>query len=260
MNATEILALFDRRQRQEIEYPDMRKEVLPHVTRFIRPAPGLSLLLHSRLNDNNADQVIQQQMADFTQMRLPFTWKVYAYDQPVNLGERLISFGFEPDSDPPDAVMILDLHAVPPRLAAPIQADVRQITHPEQMEDVIRVEQQVWGGSFEWIQARMGAHLQVPGYLSVFVAYVDGQPTCTGWTYYNLKGDFASLWGGSTVPDYRHKGLYTAVLAARVQEAIRRGYCFLTVDAGAMSGPILAQHGFQVLTHATTYDWKIEEG
>ena len=259
MNSNEILTLFDRKQRQEIEYPDMRKEVSPYVTRFIRPAPGLSLLLHSRLTADIADRVIQEQMADFTQMQLPFTWKVYEYDRPADLGERLISCGFEPDSDPPDAVMILDLLNVPPSLLTPVQGDVRRITHADQLEDVIQVEQQVWGGSFEWIRARMGGHLEVPGYLSVFVASVDQQPACTGWIYYNLKGEFASLWGGSTVPDYRQQGLYTAVLAARVQEAIQRGYRFLTIDAGAMSGPIVARHGFQVLTHATTYDWKIEE-
>lgn len=45
MDTQEILALFDRQQRVDIEYPDMRKEVLAHVVRFIRLAPA-ELILH----------------------------------------------------------------------------------------------------------------------------------------------------------------------------------------------------------------------
>lgn len=42
MDVQEILALFDKEQRIEMEYPDMRKEVLPHVVRFVRDAPGMA--------------------------------------------------------------------------------------------------------------------------------------------------------------------------------------------------------------------------
>jgi len=258
MNPEAILALYDQQQRLAYEYPDMRKEVLPHVTRHLRPAPGLSLILHSRLNESNAAQVIQEQIADFTRLRLPFTWKVYQHDQPPDLGEHLMAAGFEPDTDPPDAIMALDLQEAPASLLATPAVQIRRLTQPVELDDVIRVEQQVWGGSFDWIRARMGSHLSVPGYLSVFVAYLDGQPACAGWTYYNLKGEFAGLWGGSTVPEQRTRGCYTAILAARVQEAIRRGYRFLVVDAVPMSRGILASHGFQVITYATSYDWKID--
>jgi len=68
-----------------------------------------------------------------------------------------------------------------------------------------------------------------------------------------------SFGGGSTIPAYRKRGLYTAVLAARVQEAIQRGYRFLTIEAGAMSRPIVAAHGFQLLTTTWSYGWKGNE-
>ncbi len=254
MHPHEILALFDRQQRIEIEYPDMRKEVLPHVTRFVRPAPGMSFILHSRLNESNADAAIQEQIAYFTQRDQPFEWKVYDYDTPPDLRDRLVAHGFEPDD--PDAVMVLDMQAAPPTLLAPVEADVRRIAERDQLEDVIRVEEQVWGRNFDWITTRLGNHLEIPGYLSVYVAYVDGQPACAGWVYYHRNSQFASLWGGSTVPAYRQKGLYTAVLARRVQEAVERGYRFLTIDASPMSRPIVAKHGFQLLTYAHACEWK----
>jgi len=250
----ELSALFDRQLRIEIEHHGMQREVLPHVVRFVRPAPGMSYVLYSRLDETNVDTVIQEQIDYFTRLDLQFEWKVYDHDTPPDLKDRLIAYGFTPED--PDAVMVLDLQDAPPTLLEPVTADVRSIKHRSQLDDVIKVEEQVWGRNFDWITERLGDHLEVPGYLSVYVAYVDGQPACSGWVYYHANSQFASLWGGSTVPDYRKRGLYTALLATRAQEAVRRGYRFLTIDASPMSHPIVAQHGFRLLTYAHACEWK----
>jgi GNAT superfamily N-acetyltransferase len=106
-----------------------------------------------------------------------------------------------------------------------------------------------------WITENLAADLEAPGYLSVYAAYVAGQPACAGWIYFHPNGQFADLWGGSTVPEHRGRGLYTAVLAARVQEAAARGYRFLTIDASPMSQPIVARYGFRLLTMAWECKW-----
>jgi hypothetical protein len=260
MNTQEILALFDREQRIEIEYPGMRKDLLPGCIRFVRPAPGMSFILYSWLDETNADAVIQEQIDYFTQIDQPFSWKVYNYDTPPDLKQRLLAHVFQPDDE--DMVMVLDLRQVPPVLLEPPAADVRRITHRDQLADVIRVEQQVWGGTFDWITDRLGGHMDIPDYVSVFVAYADGQPACTGWTYFVPQGQFASLWGGSTVAEFRQRGLYSAILAARVQEATQRGYRYLTIDASPMSRPIVAKHGFQLLAYAQDFNWipKLTQG
>ncbi len=253
MDTQEILALFDKEQRIEIDYPDMEKEVLPRIVRFVRPAPGMSFVLYSHLDEENVDAAIQEQIAYFSANNQPFEWKVYAHDTPPDLRERLVAYGFEPEDA--DAIMVLDLQEAPPSLLEPVTADVRPITR-DQLDDVIAVEEQVWGGNFEWIKQRMGSHLEVPDYLSIYVAYVNEEPACTGWIYFYKNSQFAGLWGGSTVPAYRKRGLYTAVLAARVQKAIRRGYRFLTIDASPMSRRIVARHGFRQVTEAYACEWK----
>lgn len=253
MDRKEMLALFDREQRIEIEFPDMEKETLPHVVRFVRPAPGMSFVLYSRLDDDNVDAAIQEQIAYFSAKKQPFEWKVYAHDTPPDLKERLAIHGFEVEDT--DAIMVLDLREAPPSLLEPVTADVRPIT-ADQLDDAISVEEEVWGGNFEWMRERMGNHLAVPGYLSMHVAYVEGIPACAGWIYFQPNSHFASLWGGSTVPAYRKRGLYTAVLAARVQEAIDRGYHFVTIDASPMSRPILVRHGFRQVTEAYACEFR----
>jgi hypothetical protein len=254
MNTQEILTLFDKQQRIEIEYPGMTKEIQPHVVRFLRPPPGMSFVLHTTLDESNADAVIQEQIDYFKQIEHPFDWKVYDYDAPSDLRERMVAHGFEQED--PDAVMVLDLHEAPPILLAPPTIDVRRLSERDQLSDVIQIEAKVWNDNFDWIKKRLGDHMEIPGYLSVFVSYLDGNPGCAGWIYYHPNSQFASLWGGSTVSEFRKQGLYTAVLAARVQESIQRGYRFLVIDASPMSRPIVAKHGFELLTYAHVFKLK----
>ena len=87
------------------------------------------------------------------------------------------------------------------------------------------------------------------------VAWVDGTPAACGWIRFRPGGAFASLWGGSTLPELRQRGAYAALVAARLAEARARGARFVTVDAGPMSRPILHQRGFRLLTYATACSW-----
>lgn len=248
-----LRAWFDREQRIDIVYPDMLKESSPEIVRFIRPKPGMSFIAYSYLTAANADNVIRAQIDDFRQRDLNFTWKIYDYDVPADLAHRLTVWGFV--ADEPEAVMLLDLEQAPSSLLASPGGDVRRLSRPAQLEDVIQVETEVWGRDFSWMRRRLGQHMQLPGYLEIFVAYVKGQPAAAAWVYLHAASRFATFWGGSTLPEYRRQGLYAALLAARVQVALARGYRFAVVDAGAMSQPILTRHGFRQIATATDYAW-----
>jgi hypothetical protein len=248
-----VLALYDLDQRREIKFPDMDRQAFPHLVRYVRPAPGMSFVLYSDLDEATADTAIDEQVAYFSANRQPFEWKVYAHDRPADLTHRLVRRGFVLED--PDAIMVLDVAAAPQSLLAPPEADVRRLADPVQLAEVVGVLKAVWGEDFDWVYERMGQHMTIPDYLSIFVAYVEKIPACVGWTYY-APGHFAGLWGGSTLEAFRGRGLYTAVLAARVREARARGVPYVTIDAGSMSRPIAARHGFQTITHATACEWK----
>ena len=114
MNLQEVLALYDREQRREIEYPGMSRQVLPRLVRYVRPAPGMSFVLHSDLDEGSADAAINEQLAYFAALQQPFEWKVYAHDRPADLAQRLAARGFVLEE--PDAIMVLDVAAAPPAL------------------------------------------------------------------------------------------------------------------------------------------------
>src|SRR5512145_2311306 len=115
MDKQDLLNLYDHQLRIEIEYPGDRKEALPQLVRFIKPAPGMNFISYSRLDESDLDAVIQEQIAYFAPMPQPFSWHVCDHASPPVLKDRLLAHGFAPDDDP-DAVMVLDVQDASPTL------------------------------------------------------------------------------------------------------------------------------------------------
>lgn len=255
MQPDEILALFDHDERFAVRFPDtQREEVSPNLVRFLMPTNKTGMVIYNKLDEDNADAVIQEQLAYFGGLGYSFEWKHFDHDTPHDLKARLLAAGLEADED--EALMILDIKNAPESLFRPSNHDIRHITSPDEVEDVIGLQRIVWDESFEILERRLKGDLEhSPDMLSVYVAYVDGQPACSAWTYYSPNSQFGSLWGGSTLPAYRKRGLYTAILGVRVRETKSRGRRFLYIDASPMSKPIVAKHGFLQLSTSRPMEW-----
>jgi len=254
MNKNSLLTQYDKDLRMRIMYPEARREVTGDVVRFIRKAPGMNFVSFTFATERHLDRVIDRELAYFSPMSQPFTWKVYDHDLLPSLKQKLVSHNFVGDEDPAD-VMVLMLDEAPADLFQPVKTDIRRITDRDGLKDVIHVLDAVYGGHNTWVNDRLGLHLQYKDYLSVYVAYVEDRPASIAWTYFP-HGQFATLFAGSTVPEHRKQGLYTNLLAVRLQEIRQRGYPFAAVETGAMSKPIVAKHGFQQLTSVWDFEWK----
>lgn len=254
MERHNILVKYDKDLRLRILYPEARKEITGDVVRFVRQAPAMNFVAFTFANEHGLDQVIDKELEYFAPMAQPFTWKVYDHDRLPSLKDKLAARSFIEDDEPAD-VMVLDIHSAPADLFQPVKADIRRITERDGLKDVVHVLDTVYGGSNTWVYDRLGMHLQIPGYLSVYVAYVEDQPASIAWTYFP-HGSFATLFAGSTIAEYRKQGLYTNLLSVRWKEIRARGYDFAVVETGDMSRPIVAKHGFQHLTTVWDYQWK----
>lgn len=258
MNKSEMIALYDRDQRIVIEYPDMRREVTPHVVRHIDSSGfGEGMITYSRLEGADVEPVIREQVSFFEGIGQDFEWKVFDYDGPPDLKERLESHGFTIEEA--EAIEVLDLEHAPGLFWQPVQHQVRRIVDPDQLADVQSVEQRAWDEDAAWVLDYLGDALRkYPERMSVYAAYVGQEPASAAWIFYPEHGQFASLWGGATVPKFRKQGLFTALLAARAQEAKARQVRFLTVDAMPMSRPILEKLGFEMMAWSYPCKWRLK--
>ena len=257
MNNNEMLAIFDREVRRECEWTRMEREVFPNLVRYTETdnPNGSGFISWSALNEKNVDAAIEEQRKYFGSIHMELEWKVYTQDQPANLDDRLLSYGFKPDD--PDALMVAEMDDLPADYWVMDVSAVSRITTPEGVDEITRMESEVWAKDISGFVRGMKYDLEHhPDHLSVFAVWQDGRIVSAAWTHYLLSTSFATLWGGSTLKEYRRKGFYTALLAARAREARDRGFRFLQVDASPDSQPILAKHGFRCLGFSRAFIWK----
>ncbi|HEV3382827.1 MAG TPA: GNAT family N-acetyltransferase [Trebonia sp.] len=97
------------------------------------------------------------------------------------------------------------------------------------------------GASALAAQALAAQALAAPG--GTVVAYSDGVPVGSGGV--TMADGVARLWGGGVVPSARGRGVYRAVLAARLEYATAHGATMALVKGRVeTSGPILRRAGF----------------
>jgi GNAT superfamily N-acetyltransferase len=156
-------------------------------------------------------------------------------------------------------VMVLDLQESRFRTEPPSRGtETRRITDPADLDKVVQIEDAVWHESHAWIADELRYELTLPDEpLLMYLACSDGVPAAAAWIRFHRGTDFAALFGGSTLLEYRRRGLYTALLDVRAKEARARGYRFLSVDASEMSRPILEKHGFVKVTTATAFKYRL---
>jgi GNAT superfamily N-acetyltransferase len=214
VNRTEILARFDEQ---------MRRRAAPDCL-FVGKAWSAVLW-------PPADGDVEPLLARLREMPGHVEWKYYSHDGP-ELRERLLEAGLEPADE--ETVVVAEAVSIAP---PPDDVELRPAT-----EEFIDLAARVFG-------RRSG----MPDRAVAVVAVVDGEPVSGGRVDFEDGVDFAGLFGGITLPEFRGRGLYRATVARRAELARERGYRWLYSDALPTSRPILERLGFTPLTTTTPF-------
>lgn len=258
MKQHQMRQIYDQHIRKKSEYPAFVREELQGIVRMV-PQGGdeRGFIAYTHLDERNVDEAIEAQIAYFEALGTSFEWKLYDYDTPPDLKQRLARRGFEIEED--EAILILDLGSLPEHLRLPVQVDLRRLEPGQPLEDILTIENEVWGTDHSILVGRLKRTLDKHSdLLSVYVAYLGGEPAAAGWIEFYPGKPVAGLWGGSTRASFRRQGLYTALLAVRAQEAMQRGVQYLTVDASPMSRPILERLGFHLIAISNPCNWHVK--
>jgi GNAT superfamily N-acetyltransferase len=228
---------------EKLELPDC---VVVDETGFPwAPAGGVHRI---RFDASNVEERVPELRAMFRERgRDEFTWWVGTSSTPDDLEDRLLGHGASPYSDDPVIAAMIST-SEPPEVAG---FHVRRV---ERVEDFSIARELAWStaDSGDEQLARVRETLperwewrQRDGRAVTFLAYVDGEPVATGDMVLLPFAGFLS--GATTLPDYRGRGAFRALVRARWDEAVRRGTPALAVGAGKMSRPILERIGFTAI-------------
>ncbi len=261
MDDAALRATFDEqvRRRTQADEPGACTETDGAIVREVaRDGHGWSGITWSELADPaTADQVIAAQVRYFAGLGRPFEWKLYDYDQPSDLGGLLTAAGFVPDEE--EAVMVAEVPDIAADVPLPEGITLRPVTTEAEVQLLVQVHERVFGRD----QSRLHRPLldqfrENPGDMAMVLAMAGAEPVCEARVDFPPGTDFAGLWGGGTLPAWRGRGIYRALVAYRADLAARRGYRYLTVDASSDSEPILRWLGFRCLARTTPYRWTPE--
>jgi GNAT superfamily N-acetyltransferase len=206
------------------------------------------------LSDDDVDELIARQVELFRARGEPFEWKHHGHDRPADLPERLTRTGFVAEET--ETVVIAPLDADALRAEPPPGVTLRQVRERFDLGRIGAMEQAVWDEDASAIVDDLERELAAdPDGLIVVVAEAGEDVVSAAWVRFPAGTEFGTLWGGATLPEWRGRGIYRALVAHRARLAAERGCRYLEVDASDDSRPILERLGFVPLTTTTPYVW-----
>lgn len=233
--------------------PDGAVEVVTNDYRLIRypdsvldptfPAAQVTRSRTSRSDDEVIDEVIAR-VREWG--LLGVAWWVSAATRPTGTEQTLRARGGKQI----DAVQILarELGGGLPELDIPADVTVELVTDERLFRAASLVTVRGWGRK-EPAEAELDRKLaEVVRDLADrtgfrVLAFVNGEPASSGGC--TLNGEVAQFWGAVTLPAFRRRGSYRAVLAERLRLARDHGATLVLVKGRVeTSGPILLRAGF----------------
>ena len=200
------------------------------------------------LAPEEVEATIDRVLASYRSHGAVLRWFVGPDSRPADLGERLAARGLERSE------VLAMARAIAPT-PDEVDADVEEIgLEGPGLADFTDVMAQGWGGDREVLLALHRALLEHPeGRHRLFLTRVDGVPAGAAG-YIRATERTAYLVGAVVLTPFRARGLYRALVAARVNDARARGLALAVSHAGAAtSAPILARQGFVTVARIACY-------
>jgi GNAT superfamily N-acetyltransferase len=183
-------------------------------------------------------------------------WKTRGHDTAPGLPDLLRHHGFEPEDV--ESVMLGEAEAMAVDVPLPPGVVLRRITAEPDVRRMSAMQAAVFADDRtdeDLVAELLHRMASDPDSLELWVAEVDGEVISAGRLEPVPGTQIAGIWGGSTLEEWRGRGIYRALTAERARSALRRGLRYLHSDSTEFSRPILQRAGFLAITTTTPYTW-----
>ena len=248
LSDADLLAAYDDQIRDGFGRrvpPTWTHEVDGPLVRCRSPRDGFCLATTGieALTSEELEGLVDRTLVAYADPPVRFEWKTYDHER-ADLRELLTRQGF--GTEPRETLVLGEAAALAADPVLPPGLTLRTTTERADLDRVAAMESEVWGEDWGWLADDLAERLANPlEPTTVYLVEDDGEVVSAAWLVALAGTGFAGLWGGSTLPAYRGRGIYRALVAVRAQEAVRRGHPYLQVDASEDSRPILERLGLR---------------
>jgi hypothetical protein len=182
-------------------------------------------------------------------------WKTRGHDRAPGLHEALVRNGLLPQET--ESIMIGEATLLAVDVPLPQDVRLRRITSEPDVHALTGMQEEVFGGRFadEMAEALL-RRLGVGDGMELWVAEAGGAIVSSGRLEPVEGTEFAGIWGGGTRPEWRRRGIYRALTAARARSALALGKRLIHSDSTEGSRPILERAGLVKVSTTTPYEWR----
>lgn len=200
-------------------------------------------IYHSQLKREDCAETISRVIAEFEELNVPFAWATTPKTEPHDFEDFLLARGFRHE----ETCLGMTLEVSQFNLCKNDDIKVERVNE-KNINDYMKVGEQAWGFSDEtqkFIRRRMEFKLR-NNIDDVFhyVAYCGGVPA--GVSQMSLFSGYAGFFGASVVPVFRGRGVYKALISARIIELLERNIPLAAVHClENTSAPVCSNLGFK---------------
>jgi hypothetical protein len=256
--AEEYLAAYDEQLRTDAETPNAIEVELLGPLRLVHFAGGRGFITYRGLGGADAagvEDLVERALAHYRDdpSITRVEWKSRGHDHAPGLHDALVRNGFEPEE--PESIMIGEARLLAVDVPLPDGVELRRVTEASDVRAMAAMQEEVFGqpgGDEDALMRRLALGTG----MELWVAEAEGQIVCAG-RLEPVKGtEFAGIWGGATRSDWRRRGIYRALTAARARSALRLGKRLVNSDSTEDSRPILERAGLVKVSTTTPYIWR----
>jgi ribosomal protein S18 acetylase RimI-like enzyme len=264
MDSARLLAVYDRQLRTDAETTRAVSVTRQGPLLLVTLAGNRGFITYRDLGGADADAIgrmVGEALAHFAadQAIVSVEWKTRGHDRAPGLPEALLANGFTPDD--PESIMLGEARALAVDVALPDGVTLRRVTAEADVRAMIAMQDAVFEHPLpaDLVDA-MVRKLADDDQAELWVAEAEGNIVSAGRLDPVPGTDFAGIWGGSTRPEWRGRGIYRALTAERARSALRLGKTYINSDSTEYSRPILERSGFVKVSTTTPYNWKRPDG
>jgi ribosomal protein S18 acetylase RimI-like enzyme len=181
-------------------------------------------------------------------------WKTRAHDRAPGLVQALVEHGFVPDD--PESIMVGEARLLAVDVPLPEGVEIRRVTDESGIREMSAMQDEVFGDSVSDEMADdLVRRIQRGDSMQLWAAFAEGRIVSAGRLEPVAGSDFAGIWGGATHPEWRGRGIYRAMTAARARAALELGKTLINSDSTEFSRPILERSGLLKVSTTTPYRW-----
>jgi hypothetical protein len=261
INAAHLLAAYDEQLRTDAETPSAVSVARHGPVRLVTFAGGRGFVTYRDLGGADADMVrrlVREALAHYgaNPEINRVEWKTRGHDQAPGLHEALLENGFA--AGEPESIMVGEARLLAVDVALPEGVTLRRITEEADVRAMSAMADEAFGDpvSDDIANALLRRLARKDG-MELWVAEAGGR-FVSGGRLEPVRGtNFAGIWGGVTLEEWRGRGIYRALTAARARSALRMGKTLINSDSTEYSRPILERSGLVKISTTTPYHWHL---